>query len=199
MAQETVILKARQQRTERIAGRFFTVISATAKFTVELDGRTRREVRAGSKIAGEEFSRVSFLETEGVENTIVYDAGFEEYLGEVQVSGVSENTFDEPHSVMPADGSLYSLPGGGSAAFTDVPLDVTISSVIFRRKSFHIFNRASTDNDVGIYRSSDGKLLDICYRKTERLFVFNMDVKLRGIGGNTDVAIYQTLYFTTPQ
>ncbi len=42
---------ANAQQTESIAGRFFTVLGATAKFTVELDGRTRREVRVGSKIS----------------------------------------------------------------------------------------------------------------------------------------------------
>jgi hypothetical protein len=196
MARATVILSPGQQRTEAVSGRFFTVVSATAKFAVDLGG-DRREVRAGSIISGFDFRRVSFVETEGVTNTIEYDAGPEAYHGEVQVSGVSEATFDEPHALMPADGSLFILPGGGAAAFTEVPLSMTLSGVTFNRKSFHIANRDTT-NDIGIYRSSDGKLMDVLSRSSERTFNFNATMKLRGIGGNADCAIFLTLYLTPP-
>ncbi len=193
MAQDTIILSAGSQRTERVAGRFFTVLSATAKFIVELDGR-RREVRVGDRISGEGFKRISFFETEGVSNTIVYDAGDEEYQGEVQVSGISNETFDYPY-LMTADGDPLAI-AGNTGSFTSLPASLSISGVNYQRKSFHIANR--TGNDLGIYESSTGKLMDILNANTDRTFFFSQAVKIRGTNSNLTVSLYYTLYISQP-
>lgn len=193
MAQDTVTLAAGQQRTEKVSGRFFTVISATAKFTVELDGRARREVRAGSKISAEAFKRISFIETEGIANTIIYDAGDEQYDGEVQVSGVSNETFDYPY-LMPASGAELNVTG----TKISLPLVITINGVKYTRKSFHIV-QTTASNWVGIYAMT-GELLDEIFGGTERTFYFNQDVQIARIGStNCGIALYYTFYNTTPQ
>jgi hypothetical protein len=189
--QETVILAAGQQRTERINGRFFTVISATAKFTVELDGRTRREVRAGSKIGGERFKRISFLETEGVTNTIIYDAGEDQYEGEIQVSGVSNETF--PHAYWD-DTDLTTINNGVSKT---LPLTVTIGGVVYTRKSFTISNTNNADNILIL--NSSNKVLAVVQPNTDRTFDFEETVKAKASGGNIDAALYFSLYRTTPE
>lgn len=192
MAQDTLILAARQQRTEKISGRFFTVISATAKFTVELDGRIRREVRAGSKITAEPFKRISFIETEGVANTIVFDAGNEQYEGEVQVSGVSNETFDYAY-LMNVSGAKLNISAAGK---TSLPLVIAINGVNYTRKSFHVSNPDA--DDLGIYAKS-GALLDICLGNSERTFYFTQDVDLQGVVNGVGIALCYTLYNTTPQ
>ena len=192
MAQDTVILAANQQRTEPIAGRFFTVISCTAKFKVELDGRQRREVRAGSKIGGAAFKRISFIETEGLANTIVFDAGDEEYQGEVQVSGVSNETFDYPYFNSTGQTNIP------QNSFTLLPSVVTISGVQYTRKSFHI-SSITSDSDIIIYDTNE-KVMDGFRKTTERTFYFTGDVKLKAemaVGAN--ICLYYTLYRTNPE
>lgn len=192
MAQDTVTLAAGQQRTEKVSGRFFTVISATAKFTVELDGRARREVRAGSKISAEPFKRISFIETEGIANTIIYDAGNEQYEGEIQVSGISNETFDYPY-LMNVSGAKLAV----TATKISLPLVIPVNSVNYTRKSFHISIGAS-DDGVLIY-DNIGRLLDILPSGTDRTFNFNQDVQIARAATNTNIALYYTLYNTTPQ
>lgn len=189
--QDTIVIPANGQRTERISGRFFTVLSATAKFVVELDGRNRREVRAGSKVSGGNFKRISFIETEGVENTIVFDAGDERFEGDIQVSGLSDETFDYPF----LDSTGISTISGSN--YTDLPLAVTLNGVSYTRKSFHITNQNS-DGDLGIYTSA-GKLLDVLNKNQDRLFTFNQDVKIKGVANNCSIALYYTFYKTTPE
>jgi hypothetical protein len=195
VSQETIILKPRGQRAEKISGRFFTVLSATAKFTVELGDRVRREVRAGSKISGEPFKHILFLETEGVTNTVVYDAGDAEYQGEVQVSGVSNETFEYAY-LMAVDGSVLTI-ANNSGAFTALPLIVAVATVNYTRKSFHLASRSS-DNPIGIYATT-GELLDIHAAGTDRTYFFTQDVKLRGTGSASACALYYNLYNTPPQ
>lgn len=195
MSQQTVILAPGQHVTENVDGRFFCVISATVKFKVELAGRSRREVRTGSKIASNEpFKRISFYETEGLSNTIIYDAGDEEYQGEIQVTGISAETFDYPY-LMPAGGGTLAVT---VAAPKSLPLVVAINGVNYTRKSFHIVNRTTGGPDVGIYDAS-GKLLDVCVGNTDRTFTFNQDVTIAGISGTCQCAIYYTLFNTTPE
>lgn len=193
MAQDTVILKPGQQRTEVVSGLFFTVISATAKFTVQLDGRIRRVVRAGSRINGESFKRISFIETEGITNTIVYDAGDAETLGQSQVSGLSGKTFDYPY-LMDISGAELTV---SSVAVTNLPVVVPwTGGVSYTRKSFHIFNSGS--NNIGVYASA-GYLMDILRPNTERTFYFTDDAFVKAIGGNSAMALYYTLYSSLPE
>lgn len=84
MSQQTIILAPNAQQAESLKGRFFTVISSTAAFKVDLGDGNFRVVHSYSRIGGAQFRRIVFLETSGLANTIVFDAGDEEYQGDTQ-------------------------------------------------------------------------------------------------------------------
>jgi len=195
VSQETVILAARSQQAATIAGKFFTVISATAEFQVDIGGR-RRTVRTGSKLSDEPFDRILFIETKGVANTIVFDAGPEKYEGEAQVSGVSNTTFDnayQPAGVSFTAAGLMTIP---TATYTVLPVQITIGGVVYTRKSFHITNTDNGD-DILIFDTSNN-LLDVCLHLTDRTFYFADTVKLKSQGSAADIALYYTLFYSPP-
>lgn len=192
-----IVLKPNAQRTEKIAGKFFSVISATAKFSVELDGRVRREVRPGSKVPSAGFKRASFFETEGVTNTIVYEVSdVASVEGEVQVSGVSNET--TPYAFFGSGTQATGEQRISGTLFTSLPLVVSVGGVAYTRKSFHMAIDATTGPSLGIFNTA-GELLDQLHCGTERTFDFNIDVKIKGIGGTVDITCYYTLFNTTPQ
>ena len=178
MAQETIILAANAQRSERIAGRFFTVLSATAKFSVELDGRQRREVRVGSKISDEPFRRISFFETEGAENTIVYDAGNEEYQGETFVSQKVESTYVRGSALAPNSSPGTTISGRDGAR---------------QRKSI-IFLPLTGAGTMRVYDSIGGMIIDITSSSAAIILETDDDLTVKAQAGSPVGRAIQTFY-----
>jgi hypothetical protein len=75
MAQQKIILQPGSTQAASASGRFLNIVSCTAQFKVEMDNNGQNVGAAGSQFStSKPFRRLVFEETQGVVNTIVFDA-----------------------------------------------------------------------------------------------------------------------------
>ncbi len=196
MAQDTVILTASAQRSERISGRFFTVLSATAKFDVELDGRKRRTVGSGDKISDERFRRISFFETAGAANTIVFDAGDEEYQGNITSTQKVSGTYAYGNAGHPQFPQVNAAKKGLSNwlySTTTVPTNLASQGILIsgtnagnRRKQITIQNTTLNANpfDLMLFDVSGNPFLRVKPNDTPYTWETSADIYLLGYNGD---------------
>ena len=73
MTPDTITVKANGIYPVKISGKFLTLLTCTAALAVELDNGGFAVAKAGSQFSDAEgFSKITFKETAGVDNTITY-------------------------------------------------------------------------------------------------------------------------------
>ena len=204
MSQESVTVAARATITENVTGKFFTVISATSKLTVEING-VRREVRAGSKISAGKFKRITFIETQGYANTVVYDAGDEEFQGEIQVSGANAASYmyGNCNIANSASANLPNSAGGNTSVactadgYLTFPnnANVLISSTnAGHRRQQIIFSIAPTTKGiygVNVLDANQNTFMTIPAGSPPVALITDSDLYISGAGGNAYCSVGQ--------
>ena len=106
--QRTVTIAANSQYTERVKGKVCGLISASAPIDIEADQEGRQTFVPGRKISGQAFKRLTFFETSGADNTIIFYAGDDDIVltSPTSTDGVSTNvnTSGGDTTVTPTEG-----------------------------------------------------------------------------------------------
>lgn len=186
--QRTITVKANSERVEKISGKAFAVVSATAAFQLEAGRGGRRSMNAGGRLVGARFERLTFREINGADNVITYEAGEDERDISVPltVSGVVATTVKDAPTYIEAHPD-NSIGAGQGVIFTGL-------SGANQRKQIAVSNGSATER---LFIRDDQLFVGSFVQPGQTwtlvtngyLEVFNPSA------GAIDVAIMQTFYF----